>query len=122
MFEANLLAGKTEIILRLVGPKAAGVKESLAEAGMKIAFQTCRGQQYVRVVNMYTHLGVNTTAGCSHSTELSHRRSSATHKLGCIASKCFSIESIPIEKKIAIARSHLFSRLLYGAGCWHELS
>ena len=69
LFEANLLAGKTELILRIAGPNAATLKRKLKTDNMVLRFPSCIGEQAVRVVNRYQHLGVSTSAGCSHTGE-----------------------------------------------------
>ena len=89
---------------------------------MTIKFSTVIGEKEVRVVNKYAHLGVSTSAGCAHAQEITARKQSCTAALGPIASKCFNHDGVELSKKIEITRSHLFSRLLFGAGGWHLLT
>ena len=89
---------------------------------MVIQFQTLQGPQYVRVINKYVHLGVSTSATCAHAHEFAKRKASCMAAMGPIAKRCFGHECVPLEKKIEITRSLLFSRLMYGAGGWHTLT
>ena len=111
MFSANLDRGKTEVVLRLVGPNVAQVKQQLIDDDMTIRFASHCGEQRIRVVNNYTHLGQSTTANCTRRHEIAARRRTCNSSLGPIAAKCFEHPGVPVEKKISIARGHLFSRI-----------
>ena len=42
--------------------------------------------------------------------------------MGPIASRCFTLDEIPVPRKINIACAYLFSRLAFAAGAWSKLS
>ena len=122
LFEANLDAGKTEVTLRLAGPGINAVKQRILDEWRTIAFPTHHGLRRVNVVDKYVHLGMSTNASCTRQPEISARKRSSMDALGPIATKCFKVESIPLAHKVSITWSHIFSRLLFGAGSWGILN
>ena len=120
MFDTNMVIGKTECILRLVGPGAEAVKLELKPMKHLIKFTANTGDYYLRVVEAYKYLGRKLVANCSNAAEITQRKVSCVSVMGPIASKCFDHDGVPVEKQITISRSLMFSRLLYAAGSWHE--
>ena len=98
------------------------VKAKLKAAGNKISFPTVYGERQVNVVDKYVHLGMNTTADCSHKAEITVRRRVCNEALGPIATQCFSIAEIPVQKKVNITLAYVFSKFLFGAGSWCKLT
>ena len=122
LFEANLDASKTEVIVRIVGVGKDAVKRNIKNAGNTISFPTVYGVRKVNVVDKYAHLGMSATADCSHKSEITIRRRICNQALGPIAAKCFSIAEIPVQKKVNITMAYVFSKLLCGAGSWCTLT
>ena len=120
--KVNMSAGKTECLLRVVGPGKKQVLRSIHSCG-GVIFQTpFDGSAKLVVGKYYKHMGCLTRPDGRVASEISHRVGETRSALRGIASSILSAHGLDTGVKLQAVGGFVLSRLLYNAGSWPPLS
>ena len=125
--QLNMASNKTEAVVDFRGKGRQQVLEDLT-----LEFLVVDGQWtptvhvadgvLLRLVSTYRHLGTQASHGTRRGPELAARRSAARAAYHATRKKILSQRRLSKKARVAVARTVVSSRLLYGAGTWHSLS
>ena len=122
--EMNLSKGKSEAMVRFMGPGAAKVARQLKQEGYGCV-QMYGGQATslsFGIVSKYVHLGTMQTTAASLDLEIRLRLAKAQQSYLNIKKKVLENEAIPTSKRVDLAEGIVVSRLLFGSETWLEIS
>ena len=122
-FLVNWKRGKTEIMIKLRGSKAAVVEQRLInKRGDDYVIALPSGFQILQVVGHYKHLGGIICDDGDMRKEIRARCSAALAAYVPLACRVFGSKSIAVPLRVSFCGSLIMSRLLYNAATWPELS
>ena len=118
----NFKRAKTEAIPTCCGDGARQArKELLVQPTPGVTIGDDEQKDFLRYQGRYKHLGTQHETGGGLGQEISYR-------IGCAWSAFRSLRpilcrrSLPVQTRLILLRSLIFSKLFYGAGSWHSLS
>ena len=122
-FLVNWKRGKTEIMMKLRGSKAAVVEQRLVnELDGEPVIVLPSGRQVLQVVKHYRHLGGIITDDGGMNAEVIARCTAAMTAYVPLACRIFGCRAISVPLRMSFCSSLVMSRLLYNAATWPELS
>eukprot|EP00973_Karenia_brevis_P043515 6030230-Karenia_brevis.AAC.1 len=122
--ELNFKPGKTESIVRWMGPGSVGHRRRLeVEHKNLVLCRTALGYEFeLRIVPMYKHLGTQTVASASSDTEAFHRAAICASEIRAMRRGILSNAEVSQPRRLLILQAHALSKGLFQAGTWSTLS
>ena len=117
-FEINFKPGKTEAFLVFRGKKAAVHTQRIRDAGSVIRFACGEHERELRIVQNYVHLGSSLAADNFANADVQRRVSTAMQSYAPIATSVFGNSIFTMKARYDLAKSLVFSRLLYNVHIW----
>jgi hypothetical protein len=115
----NWKAGKTEAIATFRGNGAVAARAlCVVEEEKGVYVDTRAGAKFMRFVGMYKYLGSYVTASGSLIADAKHRASMALAVYGPLALKVYGAASSGWRWRLKMAKSLVFSKLLYNVHIW----
>ena len=118
----NYAAGKTEVVLHLVGRGSRDAKIQLQEAQQKLCWTVDEVPYELRVVHCYKHLGTWIQQGAKGRKEILARGAAAKQAWGALHRSLYSKKYVSVRSKTMVFASLSMSRLLYNVHVWAPLS
>ena len=118
----NYKKGKTEALFRFAGKGAVSARRALfVDDGGKINFE-CRGDSYTLIAtSTYKHVGTLTCSTDTMQPEITAKIICMNETFNKLRPTFLNRKSIPIQKRILLSQSVLFTKGLFQAGTWPTL-
>lgn len=120
----SYLQGKSECVLTYRGPGAEKARLSLYDRDEtpQLVFATQDHIVSMRIVTAYKHWGVKFSMAADLQSELTARLHQGRTAFMDLRRPIFSNQHIPAETRMQLLHSLVFTRTLYGATTWTDLS
>eukprot|EP00973_Karenia_brevis_P069598 9677735-Karenia_brevis.AAC.1 len=121
--DVNFSPGKSEAIIRWIGPGSAQAKRDLMIRGQGVVNFNALGKDFcLRVVLQYKHMGPLLTANSHVGQEIVSRLNSMFTHMPAFVRQVLKNPSASFRTKLLLVQSHLFSKGFFHSGVWPKLS
>jgi hypothetical protein len=118
----NYAAGKTEVMMHIVGRGSRAAKIHLHELNHQLRWQDDGVDYELRAVHCYKHLGTWLQIGAKGRKEIRARGTAAKQAWGVLHRSFYAKKYVSVQSKTMAFTSLTLSRLLYNCHVWAPIS
>ena len=118
----NYAAGKTEVMLHLVGRGSKEAKIRLSDNDNTLRWSVNDDHYCLRVVHSYKHLGTWLQVGAKSAKEVAARGTAARQSWGVLHRSFYSKKFVSLKSKTLAFESLTLSRMLYNCHVWAPIN